>query len=126
MTATYDETLPTDKDRARAMLGDTNLIKALHSDEHITAVIAAEGSLMAGVAFLANELYVRFAREPVKWEADGTKMDYSGRLEAWRSLAASAQAGVAGAGMSFVPAKYGAADPPVDEYGIDTRYPWNS
>lgn len=105
MTATYDDTLPTDKDRARAILGDTNTASALLSDEHITAVLALEGSVSAGAAALADELIARFARDPVRITTGGDTVDFSGRLTAWQRIVATVRA--QGGALSFIPISYG-------------------
>lgn len=118
MAATYDDTLPTDKDKARSLLGDTDVdpaSEALHSDEHITAVLAWQGSLAAGVVYLAKELIARFATEPVKVTADGVTVDYTARLGVWRTIVAEQQAEVSGGGISFVTATFGASTS-TDEY----------
>lgn len=124
MAATYDETLASDTDRARAMLGDTDVTDALFSDEHIAAVISAEGSLKAGVAFLADELVARFAQDPIKTtigEAGGTiSVDFSARIDAWRALASRSRADAAAGGLSFVTAAYGADSS--DEYARPPSY----
>lgn len=118
MAATYDETLPTDQDKARSQLGDTDIDYALHSDEHIAAVLTWQGSLAAGVVYLAKELIARYATEPVKVEADGVKVDYTARLGVWRAIVAEQQAEVSagGSGIVFVSATFGATDT-TDEYG---------
>lgn len=91
MSATYDETLPTDLDRARSLLGDTEINPAedaLHTDEHILAVLDQESTFEAAVAWLADELAARIAQEPVKVRLrDGTTVDYSARIPVWQALA---------------------------------------
>lgn len=124
MTATYDETLPTDKDKARSLLGDTDVepdANALHSDEHITAVLALEGSLNAAVVYLAKELIAKYAQEPIKITEQGRTIDLSERLRAWRGIVQDLQSQVSGGGLSFVPATYGAADS-VDEFSRPPSY----
>lgn len=89
MSASYDEEQPSDLDRARGLLGDTAVepeTSALHSDEHIEAVLTREGYAL-GVAFLADELVTRFGREPIKIADDGSSLDFSGRIPAWTALA---------------------------------------
>lgn len=58
----YDDTLPTDLDKARARLGDTAATELL-TDDHIEAVLSLYG-FNGGVAFLARELDMRFALQP--------------------------------------------------------------
>lgn len=124
MAATYDDTLPTDKDRARSRIGDTIVdpeSAALHSDGHIDAVLTAQGSLEPAVVYLATELIARFAGEPVKVTVDGETVDYRDRLDIWRSIVAAAQTTIAGGGLQFVPATYG-VDTSGDEFGRRAQY----
>lgn len=89
MSASYDEAQPTDLDKARGLLGDTTVdpeTSALHSDEHIDAILTRDGFLL-GVAFLADELVTRIGREPVKIASDGSSLDFSARIPAWQTLA---------------------------------------
>ena len=93
MSATYDETLPTDKDEARSLLGDnvvtpgtTTVAKPLRSDEHINAVIAKKGFYL-GVAFIADGLVTQFAQQPVKLSESGSSIDMSAQIPAWQALA---------------------------------------
>lgn len=134
-TYTYTDTLPTDLDKARSLLGDTDIGDPLlgdtdigdplFSDEHIKAVIALAGSLDAGVARLADELVVTFARDPIRYSSDGASVDMSARIPAWEGLAARlrpAPSGQAGSSpLSFVPATFGAAVQD-DEYGRPNRW----
>lgn len=125
MTASYDEALPTDKDRARMRLGDTMVdpeSSALLSDEHITAVLADRGGLEAGVGALADELIARFANEPVQARSsDGAMVDYSARLGVWTAIAAAARSAAGGGAISFVPATYGAGEA-ADEFARPFRW----
>lgn len=106
MAATYDETLPTAKDRARALLGDTAVTPgtttipdddALLSDGHIAAVLALLTTFEAAVAWLADELVARFAQDPVRVSLTGLSVDYSARIPAWQALAAQMRATAAAA-----------------------------
>lgn len=116
MAATYNETLPTDLDKIRAILGDTDTTDAEHSDEHISAVLSIQGSMNAAISFLANELVARYASMPIKWSSDGTSMDYSNRLQVWKEIASSARSD-AGQSLTFVPATYGETIPSLpDEF----------
>lgn len=125
MSATYNPLLPTDLDKARALLGDTVVepaADALLSDEHILAVLAMEGSFALGLAWLADELVAQFAQEPVKVSISGVSVDYSARITAWQTLAtrmrtkaAEAATAAAPTAISFIPARYGAAEAS-DEY----------
>jgi hypothetical protein len=111
MSAYYDETLEDEISRARAELGDTEFTSdtqddALHTDEHIEAVLAWKG-YTAGVAFLAEELIVRYATEPDSVRlSSGLTVSFRDRLAAWTRLAtrkaaavtAAADAGAAASG----------------------------
>jgi hypothetical protein len=120
LSFSYSELLTTDLDKARARLGDTDSASVLHSDEHIEAVLALEGSLAAGVATLARELVTRFARQPVRIADDGSSVDYSARIPAWQRLAAE-QASASGI-ITTVTAYYGRSET-ADEYSRGTWWP---
>lgn len=111
----YDDTLPTDKDRVRAILGDTDTSDELLTDAHIEAVLTAEGSVSAAVAWLADALVARFAQDPVRITADGVTLDYSRRIPVWQSLA-TRERGVGSGALSFVAATFGDATTATDEY----------
>lgn len=84
----YDETLATDRDVARSLLGDTASV--LLTDAHIDAVLTFKGSLNAAVAFLAGELVTRFAQQPTSISLpSGLSVSYAGRLSSWQALAVS-------------------------------------
>lgn len=94
-TYTFDELLPTEKDEARELLGDTAVTAgtttipeedALRSDERITAAIAKKGFEL-GVALLADGLVAQISQEPVKITLGGLAVDYSARIPAWKDLA---------------------------------------
>lgn len=107
---TYDETLSSDRDKIRALLGDIEESAPYFTDEHIDAVYELKASdLNLSAAFLANELVARFARNPIRWTAEGVSVDMSGQLSIWQSLAQTAGS------LTMVPATYGSADLP-DEY----------
>jgi len=89
MAFTYLTERTRDLDLVRAAIGDVDAAAALLSDEEITAVLASTGSVAAAASQFAGELVLRFARKPVRLTADGTMLDYSERLSAWRALAAS-------------------------------------
>jgi hypothetical protein len=121
VSASYNELLETDLDRARSMLGDTVVepaSKALHSDEHITAVLTAEGSLTAAVAYLADELVTRFGQEPVRITDDGSTIDFSERIKAWRDLATRMRTAVAAVEAAS------AANTPINSQPISTQAGW--
>jgi hypothetical protein len=110
MSASFDEELPSDLDRARFELGDTTVESeedALLSDEAIAAVIAWKG-YTAGVAYLAEGLIARFGQEPDSVRLpSGLSVSFRDRIAVWTRLAnrkaASANAaadGSAGAAAS--------------------------
>lgn len=89
---TYDPTLPTEMDDARYQLGaipitegdaDTGLI----SNETIVAAIAAQGSLSAGVAYLARGLAIRFAQLPTSIRSGSDGLAWADRVKFWWELA---------------------------------------
>lgn len=97
MSASYNEEQPTALDKARGLLGDTTVepeTQALHSDEHIEAILARDGFDL-GVAFLADELVTRIGREPVRISDDGSSLDFSARIPAWSALATRMRAAAA-------------------------------
>lgn len=105
MSASYNELLLTDLDRARSMLGDINVTpasNALHSNEHINAVLDEEDSFEAAIAYLADELVVRFGQDPVKIAGDGSSLDFSARIPAWQALATRMRGIVEAAAASAV------------------------
>ncbi|HEU5097903.1 MAG TPA: hypothetical protein VFU22_02590 [Roseiflexaceae bacterium] len=120
MSATYNELLLTDLDRARSLLGDTIVSpasKALHSDEHMAAVLEAEGSLAAGVAYLADELVTRFAQQPVRIADDGSSIDFSARIPVWQALATRMRA------LALATAQSGASTP-ASTQAVSTTATW--
>lgn len=113
MSGSYDDALPTDRDKIRAILGDTNAADWLHSDAHIDAVLTWQGGIDAAVAFLARELIARYARQPVVTTALGETVNYSDRLRSWQRIVDRADAGLTtdstgSGGIVMVSATYGA------------------
>lgn len=113
MSATYDDTLPTDRDKARSILGATDVTSettALVSDEHIDAVLTWKDSLDGAVSFLASELASRFAQLPSDVTLpSGLRASWASRISNWQKLAGVASTGgvSGGSGLSFVTASYG-------------------
>lgn len=62
MTWTYDPTLATDLDSVRFEIQDTDTSDQLFSNEEVTAVLTAEGSVSAATLKLAKKLMMKFAR----------------------------------------------------------------
>lgn len=126
MTASYDDTLPTDKDKARSILGatdDTSATTALVTDEHIEAVLTWQGSLDGAVAFLASELASRYAQMPSDVSLpSGLRVAWRERIATWLALAGRASpTGVGSGALSFVPAVYGGEDT-ADEFARPERF----
>jgi hypothetical protein len=92
----YSDTLETDLDKARALLGDTAAVELL-TDDHIDAVLSLY-EFGGGVAFLADELAIRYAQQPDRVTLpSGLSVAWSARVAAWRALAVQMRgAGVAG------------------------------
>lgn len=87
MDATYDPSLPTERDNARLLLGDIDTANYLLKDVTIDSMISQFG-YREGVAQLATSLAVRFAQDPGTYEADGgVKLQWSERVAMWRALA---------------------------------------
>lgn len=112
MSASFNDTLTTDLDKVRFALGDTTVspaAAALYTDEAISAMLVSAGSVTAATAVLAQGLITRFAYDPVRWSEAGRSFDYTGRLEVWRALIASASAGQTPgiSAITMVPAYYG-------------------
>lgn len=97
MSATYNDTLPTDRDRVRAIIGATDVSSeaaALVSDEHIDAVLDWKQSLDGAVSFIAGELASQYAQQPGSVRLpSGLAVSWSDRVKRWSELAASAASG---------------------------------
>lgn len=61
-TWSYDNTLNSDKDKARFILGDTDTNNQLIYDEEINAALTIKGTLRLAVIYLAESLSARFAK----------------------------------------------------------------
>lgn len=126
ISGSWNDTLPTDRDRLRALIGDTAADAWLLSDSHLDAVLSLKGSLLAAVGFCCDELIARFAQQPVRTSSQGELIDFGERIAVWRQISAQAKAEVSAAGnatgspFTFVPATYG--EPETDEYARLTRY----
>jgi hypothetical protein len=100
----YDDTLPSDLDKVRHILGDTSNDSAteLLTDDHIEAMLASYSYNIA-VAHMAPGLAGRFAQEPDRVTLpSGLSVAWSERVKYWLGLAAQMLAGgVAGVYTSF-------------------------
>jgi hypothetical protein len=101
---TYDETLPSPKDRIRLSLGDTDGLDPLLSDETILSALdqyAGLGDLAepATTAFLARSLAARFGRIPSSMTIPGgPSLTYGDRVKSWLELASKLEAVIGGPG----------------------------
>lgn len=103
----YSDTLETDLDVVRAQLGDTsnNVATELVTDAHITTVLAMFSTVDLALAFLADELAVRYAQEPGSVTLpSGLSVSWSERVKEWRRIADNARGGVLSgtSALSFV------------------------
>lgn len=99
----YDDTLPADLDKARALLGDTsnNASTELLTDDHIDAVLLLY-AFNGGVAFLAQELATRFAQKPGNVSLpSGLSVSWADRVKTWLALATQMRAGGVVIGGAF-------------------------
>lgn len=91
----YDDTLPTDRDKARALLGDTTNDPAteLLTDAHMDSALLLYG-FNGGVAFMATGLASRFSQSPTSTSLpSGLSASWSERVAQWRALAKQMQSG---------------------------------
>lgn len=106
----YSDTLETDLDKARAMLGDTSTTELL-TDDHIETVLAMYSTFDLALAFMADELAVRYAQEPGSVSLpSGLSVSWAERVKEWRRIADNARLGVLSAGtsaLSFVDKTFG-------------------
>lgn len=82
----YDPTSTAERDLARALLGDTEAV-ALLTDDHMDMILLEYGYSL-GVAFMADELATRFARQPGSVRLpSGLSVSWPDRVAAWVRLA---------------------------------------
>jgi hypothetical protein len=112
LAATYDNTLPTAKDRVRNLLGDVDVSvnsdgspNALRQDEEYLAQVAQFGETQATIK-MARSLANEFAQQPTALSVPGLDITWGQRVQAWQKLAdsLSAELGVSG-NTSFSQAK---------------------
>ncbi len=96
MSASYDENIPTERDRARYLLGDIAVDPeedALRTDEHYESVLAGEPTFEAAVIFIANGLIAEFGQEPDTIRlVSGLSISFKERIDAWDRLVKQLQA----------------------------------
>jgi osmotically-inducible protein OsmY len=102
MAATFDNTLPTARDRARYQLGDTNVAAPLEQDATYDANLALYGDALA-IAVMAEALASRYAQQPSSIGSQGDSIAWGERIRTWLALAQRIRdeqsvSGAAGAG----------------------------
>ena len=94
MTATYDPSLPTNRDHLRQLLGDTDTASPLLQDETIDAKLQAFGFTEA-LAQLADGLASELSQRPDSFKEDGgVEYSWQHRVVQWRELATKARSGL--------------------------------
>lgn len=84
----YDDTLPTDKDKVRFYIADTDESRQLVSDPAIDAMISLYEDVFEASAALADGLAARFARV-ASITVDGLVIKGADRAEQYRILASN-------------------------------------
>jgi hypothetical protein len=100
MSATFDPTLPTQRDHIRLALGDKHanptagaITDPLLQDATIDALLDSLGYVQA-LAQLADSLATEYAQRPDEYrEAGGQGFKWSERVKSWREVASMARAG---------------------------------
>lgn len=97
----YDDTLPTDMDKARALLGDIDEADELRTDDHYEALLTRY-DLNSTVAFVAQSLATEYARKPGSVTLpNGLSVSWRDRVAAWQALATQMRAGGVTGGGAF-------------------------
>lgn len=91
MTKTFDDSLPTDKDKLRAALGETNVDVCYLSDEIIAAVLAQNDNnlLKSGIALC--DMLVAYYASSVDTRNGKLSVGASKRADSYRKLRADLQ-----------------------------------
>jgi hypothetical protein len=119
MAVTYDDTLPTARDRARRAVGDTDVDLALEQDETYDAAITLYGEDL-GTAVMAEGLAAKFAQEPDSISDDTGSVRWSERVKTWIAIANRYRTGGATSSSSTAGAiQLTRGDDETDEYGRD-------
>ena len=130
MSATFDPTLPTQRDHIRLALGDKHadasagdITEPLLQDETIDAKLAAWGYSEA-LAQLADALATEYAQRPDSYqEYQGLTMRWSERVSAWRELAKLARSGKIGVpGQTAMKTGIAIASTTAQSQASDPRY----
>ncbi len=93
MSATFDASLPTARDRVRFLLGDVpegassgTISDALIQDETIDAMLA-QASYTETCRQMAISLLSRYSSEPDRYEeGNGLKLHWQNRLDGWKAV----------------------------------------
>lgn len=112
MTWTYDDTLDTDKDIVRFLVGDTDTDDQLISDEGIAVWLAAAGSTYLAAAHIAESLAASYARVQ-NVRVDTVSVDFGAISSSFRMLAIRLR------GMSAATSGDGIAAPFVGGLSLD-------
>lgn len=90
MAATFNELLPTERDRLRLLLGDTNMDAPLYTDEAYDAELIAAGSLEGAGLTLARGLVARYGQMPDSISISGEfSISWKARIAVWSELIAA-------------------------------------
>ncbi len=96
MAATFDQALPTAKDRVRRALGDADITDAIRQDEEYAAQLARTTDERETIAIMAEGLAAEYARKPDSLsDADGS-ISWRERVKTWLELAKRMRDGMAG------------------------------
>ena len=95
MSFSYNPALPTDKDKVRLFIGDTNSADVLLQDEEIAALLAMFGSVAIASVKACNSIAAKYARYADQ-ETGDISVRYSQIAATYRELAQSLQDGLTG------------------------------
>lgn len=98
MAWTYDPELPTDKDRVRLLIGDTDSAASLFSDEELTALISLYGGVNSAAVAAARGLAAKYSRNADKWVGD-LKILASQKARAYLDLATALEKSMSSRGV---------------------------
>jgi hypothetical protein len=87
MAATFDQTLPTPKDRMRHLVGDTDMANPLRQDETYLALLV-QYSETGATEQMAIALAAQYGQMPDTFSDDGTAVSWKDRVKTWLELAA--------------------------------------
>lgn len=88
MTWSYDPALPADKDKIRALVGDTDTTDQLVSDEAIAVWLAQTGNIMDTAALIADGISASFGRR-ANLALDSLRVDFQARSDKFRDIASN-------------------------------------